>query len=254
MKVQYDSCLFDNELKKLDSDFVWTEANNPELKVKLIRDINKRQLKSRFTDLLGYVLRVSAVATVLLLVYIIVNQEITLNHNSSSGSSTDTGREYPFDSAPINGNRTITITASEQNLIEGKNGNPFLPLTNESNIPRDLSKVVTFISGEPKIEATKINDSILVKATFPVTNGQPIIVGATENTYGSTQAAIEAFDLIHPKSEKISISNRDAILYNCGDVESSELLIIEDKYLYLIKGERNKLALIKIAEQINFSK
>jgi hypothetical protein len=250
MKKQYDSCLFDNELKKLDSDFVWTDANNPELKVKLIRDMNKKQLKSKFTNPLGYVLRFSAVAIVFLIVFIIGNQKITLNHNLGSGSFTDTEKKYPFDSAPINGDRTITYTVSEQNLIEG---NKFIPLTTESTIPRDLSKEVTFISGKPEIEVTKNNDLLLVKATYPVTNGQPIIVRATKNTYGSAQDAKEALELMYPKSEKISISNRDAILYNSGNGESSELLIIEDKYLYLIKGDNNKSALIKVAEQINFS-
>ncbi|WP_308161999.1 hypothetical protein [Bacillus sp. ISL-75] len=42
------------------------------------------------------------------------------------------------------------------------------------------------------------------------------------------------------------------MLYNSSDGES-ELLIIEDEYLYLIKGENNESALIKVAEQINFS-
>ncbi|MGG3572193.1 DUF4367 domain-containing protein [Bacillus gobiensis] len=250
MKKQYDSCLYDNELKKLDSDFIWTDANNPELKVKLIRDMNKRQPKSKFTNPLDYVLRFSAVATVLLIVFIIGIQEIKLNHNSGSESSTDTGREYPFDIEPINGDRLITFTVSEQNRIEGIT----IPLTNESTIPRDISKEVPFISGKPEIGVTKNNDDlILVKAAYPVTNGQPIVVKATENTYGSTQEAKEALGLMYPKSKKISIGNRDAILYNPGDGESSELLIIEDKYLYLIKGEHNESALIKVAEQINFS-
>jgi hypothetical protein len=252
MKKQYESCLFDDELKRLDSDFVWSGANNPELKAKLIKDMNKRHLKSKFTNPLGYILRFSAVATVLLIVFIIVNQEITFNHNSGPGSSADTGREYPFAIAPTDGDKKMTFTVSEQNLIEGLNGNQFLPLTNDSTIPRDLSKELTFISGKPKIVATKKNDLILVQATYPVKIGNPIIVRASENTYGSTQDAEDALELMFPESEKISISNREAILYNSSDGEL-ELLIIEDEYLYLIKGENNESALIKVAEQINFS-
>ena len=253
MKEQYDSCLFDNELKKLDSDLVWTNANNPELKSKLIRDMNKVQLKTKFTMTIGKIFRWSAVATVLRILLIIGYQERILNHSSGSGSSLYTRMGDQVDSAPTDGDKVTHITVKEQNLVEGLNGNGYQFITNEASIPRDLNKKVTCISGKPKMEATKINELILVKATYPVTNGPSIVVSANINMYGSAQNAKEAFELMYPKSKKISISNRDAILYHSGNKESSELLIFEDNYLYIIKGENDKSTLLKVAEQINFS-
>lgn len=253
MKKQYDSSLFDSELKQLDSELVWKNANNPELKEKLISDMNKIQFKSKFTKPLGYVVRFSAMAAVLLIGFMIVKQEIMVDPNSGSGSSTNAETEYPFDSAPIDGDANITISASEQNLIEGTNGNPLLSLTNESTIPRDLTEDIEFISGKPEIEATKINNLLLAKATYPLSNGESITVVANENTYGSIEKAKEALEQLNPNSEQITISNRDAILYNTGDEGSSELLILDDKYLYSVKGENNESALIKVAEQIHFS-
>lgn len=254
MKKQFDSSIFDSELKILDSEFVWNNAKNPDLKAKLIKDMNKIELRTKFTIPLGYLLRVSAVGALLLIVFIIGKHEIMVNQNSKLGSETESIEEYLLDTEQANQDTKITYTVSEQNQIEGLDGNEAIPLTIDSTIPKDIRGDVTFISGKPKIAVSKNNGQMFAQATYPVFNGESITVKAIENAYGSIEEVKEALEPTNLKSEKRSISNKDALLFNTGDGVNSELLIIVDEYLYVIKGENDGSALIKVAEQINFSK
>lgn len=119
-------------------------------------------------------------------------------------------------------------------------------------IPLEKINDLTAGSSKPKIEAIKNSDNfILVKATFPTVEGEPIILMTKENKYGSAKDAIESVSSLFPNTKTLSISGKDAILYETSG--KSEVLILEEKYVYSISGGIDSSILTNIAEQIMFS-
>ncbi|MDQ0232643.1 hypothetical protein [Metabacillus malikii] len=255
MKKQSEVSIFDSDLKKLESEFVWHHAKSPDLKAKLLKDMNKIELRKKVTIPLGILLRISAVGALLLIVFIIGKHELIVNQDAKTGSGTESIEHYLLKQEQANQDTKVTYTASEQNQFEGLDGNEAkIPLTIDSSIPRDLRDDVEFISGEPEITVSKSDGQLFAEATYPLFNGESITVKAIENLYGSINEIKKVLEPTKLKSEKISISHLDALLFENGDKAQSELLLITEGNLYVIKGGNEDSALIKVAEQIELSK
>lgn len=177
------------------------------------------------------------------------NQPSTVN--ATLGTEASVG-ENVFDTKPSNEDVTVTFSVTEQDLIKNMDGIKSLILSSNAFIPLETINNLAVIKSEPKVEATKTSDGvILVKATFPIDEGDPIILMTKENKYGSVQDAIESISSVISNSKPLSISGRDAILYETNG--NSEVLIIEEKIVYSISGGNDSSVLSSIAEQIVFS-
>lgn len=171
--------------------------------------------------------------------------------NASSGTEASVSKNI-FHTTPTNEDVTVTFSASEQELIKNMNGIKSLVLSSHASIPLEKINDLTAGSSEPKIEATKNSDNvILVKATFPTVEGEPIILMTKENKYGSAKDAIESLSSLFSNAKILSISGKDAILYETNG--KSEVFIMEEKYVYSISGGIDSSVLTSIAEQIMFS-
>lgn len=171
--------------------------------------------------------------------------------NASSGTGISLSKNI-FDTTLSNEDITVTFSAAEQELIKNMNGIQSLVLSSHAFIP--LEKIIDLTAGssKPKIEAIKNSDNfILVKATFPTVEGEPIILMTKENKYGSAKDAIKSLSSLFPNTKTLSISGKDAILYEISG--KSEVLILEEKYVYSISGGIDSSILTNIAEQIMFS-
>lgn len=122
MKKQYDYSYLDYALKQLESNIEWKKANDIDLKQKLIRDINKRKTNDIFKSVLGVAYRVSIVAVVALIVFIMVKQESLFNQNTSSKSTT-TFEQKEHEKKEEN-------TKSVQSIVEKMAGSPEQARTN----------------------------------------------------------------------------------------------------------------------------
>jgi hypothetical protein len=175
----------------------------------------------------------------------------TSSVNGSSGTEASITKNI-FDTTPSNEEVTVTFSAAEQELIREVNGIQSLVLSSHAFIPLEKMNDLTRGSSEPKIEATKNADNtILVKATFPIVEGDTIILMTKVNKYGSAKDAIESVNSLFPHAKTLSISGKDAILYETNG--KSEVLILEEKYVYSISGGIDSSILTGIAEQIVFS-
>lgn len=177
------------------------------------------------------------------------NQQSTVNATLETEASVS---ETVFDTKPSNEDVTVTFSVTEQDLIENMDGIKALIISSNAFIPLETINNLAVVKSEPKVEATKTSDSVILgKATFPIDEGEPIILMTKENKYGSIQDAIESISSVFPNSKKLSISGRDAILYETNG--NSEVLIIEEKFVYSISGGNDSSVLTSIAEQIVFS-
>lgn len=225
--------------------------------LKILRNLNNKTKQG--SKLQYYISSIAALLLMSIIGYSFLNDltgksqdssNQTSSVNASSGTKANVS-ENIFDSTSSNKDVTVTFSVAEQELIKNINGIKSIVLSSNAFIPLEKINDITKESDQPKIEATKNSDNdILVKATFPIVEEEPVILTTKENKYGSEKNAIDTLKSVQPDAKSLSISGRDAFLIDTNG--ESEVLIIDEKYVYSIRGESSSV-LSSIAEQIVFS-
>lgn len=224
---------------------------------KILSNLNKKTKQGN--KLQYYISSIAALLLMSIIGYSFLN-DLTGNPQKSNQASSVNGSsgnepivsENIFDAAPSTEDAKVVVSAAEQELIENMDSMGSLILSSYASIPFEKIKEIDIFSGEPKIETTKTSKNvILVKATFTNDVGGSITLMAKENKYGSVKGAIESLSSVYPDSLILSISGKDAIIYKSNGL--TELLILEEKYVYSVSGGNDSSFLSSIAEQIVFS-
>ncbi len=224
--------------------------------LKILRNLNKKTKQGN--KLQYYISSIAALLLMSIIGYSFLNDLTGKSQDSSNQTSSVNASgtranvsENIFNSTPSNKDVTVTFSADEQELIKNIDGIKSLVLSSNAFIPLEKINDITKESGQPKIEATKnTNNVILVKATFPIVEEESVILTTEENKYGSAKNASEILSSAQPDAKPLSISGRDAFFIDING--ESEVLIIDEKYVYSISGGSSSV-LSRIAEQIVFS-
>jgi len=225
----------DFELTNLEEDIYWGKKRKEATRLKLEERMqfhNKRRNKFQVFPFIALF-----VASTIL--FLLIRMESPQFHKVQGNSVND---EKPFDLEEM-----VIITAKEQKKIENKKK---VFLSEEAGIPYSLNTLELSslkITGEPKISATKVKNSILVNADFPLSDGSFLSIHTEKkqkNIYVNDKNSFVK------KEQKITINKHLAVLIH--EKNDLKLIIPTKNYQYTITGVEDEKDLISIAEMIEF--
>lgn len=225
----------DFDLKILETDIIWDKKRKEATRLKLegrMQAHNKRRNKLQPFPFV-------AIFVALTILFLLIRMEFPLLHTFQDINALD---EKTPDLEEL-----VIITAEEQKRVENKNT---VFLSEEAGIPYSLYTLKLSslkITGEPKISATKVKDSILVNADYPLSGGSYLSI-YTEKKQKGIQG--NGRNSIVKKELEMTIKNHLAVLIH--EKKDLKLIITTNNYQYTITGVNNEHDLISIAEMIEF--
>jgi hypothetical protein len=245
MKNQFESSRLDREFSDLNTDIVWKNANNHELKNKLVSDINKLSFRSKLNKFVGSSLRLGAVTAVLMITFVLVKQD-GFNHQSSTGSNHN-ATTNTADITVQNQDVSVVFSKEDQELLNVVDGTKMISLTSEAKIPYHLHGIFPSVDGDPAVNATKEDNRVLVSVTYPKIGAKKLSITTAINRQESIQIAYDSLVKRFSSIEsEVAIGNYPALLLK------HQIILVTDDYIYHISGAESKADLMKIAESIQF--
>ncbi|WP_312092372.1 hypothetical protein [Niallia sp.] len=225
----------DFELTNLEADIYWDKKRNEATLIKLEERMIAHNKRRNKLQPFPYV----AIFVASTILFLLIRMEFPLLHTFQGINAMD---EKTADLEEL-----VIITAEEQKRVENKNT---VFLSEEAGIPYSLYTLKLSslkITGEPKISATKVKDSILVNADYPLSSGSYLSI-YTEKKQKGIQG--NGRNSIVKKELEMTINNHLAILIH--EKNDLKLMITTNNYQYTITGVNNEYDLISIAEMIEF--
>ncbi|MGG3564010.1 hypothetical protein ABES03_20690 [Neobacillus rhizosphaerae] len=252
MKKPYKGSILDSELAPFEADIVWKNAQNDEMKERLIRDLHRLSLKTRRNKAFAFPVRICAAAAVLVIFFVLVKQE-DFNDSHSSRSSYNEGIST-FEQPIQNKDVSVSFSREEQDLIEKVNSDQERFLTEEAVIPSTV--ILPSIAGKPEIAARKDQGRVLASVTYPVKGGKYLSIETSINQRGSAKRAYDSLVKRYSGfSSLLTIGNHEALLINPFEADGVyRLIVVSDGYIYSISGGTSRADVIKMAESIHFIK
>lgn len=257
LKNPYKDSILESELSQLEGDIVWKNAQNAELKEKLVRDLHKLSQKDRLRRVFVLPLRLCVVAAVLVIAFVLVKQEHFRDSDASLGSTFSKSIPATF-GQPLLNNKDISVsfTREEQNMIERVNGDKELFLTEEAVIPS--SEVLHFlpvITGQPEIAASKEGERVLASVTYPVKGGKSLTIVTAVNRYGSAKQAYDSLVKRYSGlSTLLTIGNHKSLIIHPAEADGEQqVMVISEEYIYTISGGNSSEDVLNLAKSIQFN-
>lgn len=225
----------DLDLTNLETDIIWDKKRKEATRLKLEERMHVHKEKQNIFQPFPFVAFIIA-STIL---FLLIRMESPLLHKFQDINAMD---EKPADLEEL-----VIITAEEQKRVENKNT---VFLSEEAGIPYSLYTLKLSslkITGEPKISATKVKNSILVNADFPLSDGSFLSIHTEKkqkNIYGNDKNGFVK------KEQEITINKHLAVLIH--EKNDLKLIIPTKNYQYTITGVEDEQDLISIAEMIEF--
>lgn len=149
----------DFDLKILETDIIWDKKRKEATRLKLEERMIAHNKRRNRLQPFPYV----AIFVASTILFLLIRMEFPLLHTFQGINALN---EKTADLEEL-----VIITAEEQKRVENKNT---VFLSEEAGIPYSLYTLKLSslkITGEPKISATKVKDSILVNADYPLSGG-----------------------------------------------------------------------------------
>lgn len=225
----------DFELTNLEADIYWDKKRKEATLIKLEERMIAHNKRRNKLQPFPYV----AIFVASTILFLLIRMEFPLFYKVQGINA--------IDEKPANLEELVIITVEEQKKIENKNT---VFLSEEAGLPYSLNTLKlssSKITGEPKISATKVKDSILVNADYPLSGGSYLSI-YTEKKQKGIQG--NGRNSIVKKELEMTINNHLAILIH--EKNDLKLMITTNNYQYTITGVNNEHDLISIAEMIEF--